>query len=48
MIMVGSFNSKEGNIPIHVDDDDFVTALLSIAGSSQISGESTLYIEKKN
>ena len=47
MIMVGSFNSKEGNIPIHLDDDDFVTALLSVAGSSRISGGSTLYIEKK-
>ena len=26
MIMVGSFNCKEGNIPIHVDDDDFVSS----------------------
>ena len=47
MIMVGSFNSTEGNIPIHVDNDDFITALLSVEGSSKTNGGTTLYIEKK-
>ena len=46
MIMVGSFNYHEGNIPIHVNDDDFITALLSVEGSSKTKGGKTLYIEK--
>ena len=46
MIMVGSFNCSDGNIPIHVDDDDFITALLSVEGSSKTNGGTTLYIEK--
>ena len=47
MIMVGSLNCHEGNIPIHVDDDDFITALLSVEGSSKTKGGKTLYIEKQ-
>ena len=46
MIMVGSFNSDCGRIPIHVDGDDFITALLSVGGSSKIQGGSTFYVEK--
>ena len=47
MIMVGSFNYCKGNIPIHVDDDDFITALFSVEGSSKTHGGTTLYIERK-
>ena len=46
MIMVGSFNSDCSRIPIHVDGDNFITALLSVGGSSEIKGGSTFYVEK--
>ena len=47
MIMVGSFNCNCGQIPIHMDCDDFITALLSVGGSSEIRGGSTFYVEQK-
>ena len=46
MILVGSFNCDSGYIPLHVDKDDYITALLSVSGSSKINGGHTFYVEK--
>ena len=44
MILLGKVGEKEGIIPIHVDEDDHITALLSI-GSHKLVGGDTVYVE---
>ena len=46
MIMFGSFNCDKCVIQFHVDSDDFITALFSVGGSTQINGGSTFYLQK--
>ena len=45
MIIVGHPAAVCGNIPIHLDKDDIITALLSI-GDTDVDGGSTNYYEK--
>ena len=44
MIMVGSPNENSGQIPAHLDNDDHITALVSI-GDNEMYGGSTCYYE---
>ena len=44
MIMVGSPNENQGQIPAHLDHDDYITALVSI-GDNDMYGGSTCYYE---
>ena len=46
MILVGCTNQNEGIIPFHFDDDDYITALLSI-GDTDVNGGDTFYIGNK-
>ena len=45
IILVGNFDDPVGDIPLHLDPEDHITALLSI-GSPTVKGGSTLYYEK--
>ena len=45
MILVGSFNKTEGYIPSHEDDDDYVTALISLGKAQTLVGGETFYFE---
>ena len=45
MILVGSFEVSSGYIPPHIDDDDYVTALVSLGNESTLSGGDTFYAE---
>ena len=45
MIMVGSSHTINGDIPLHLDKDDHITALLSLGSSHIEDGGETLYIE---
>ena len=44
MILVGSCKETIGDIPLHIDTDDHITALLSI-GSHTVKGGGTLYYQ---
>ena len=44
MIIVGSCNETIGDIPLHIDTKDHITALLSIV-SPTVKGGSTLYYQ---
>ena len=46
MILVGSCNDTFGDIPIHLDPEDHITALLSI-GNDTVKGGGTLYYQKE-
>ena len=46
MIIVGCFKSKGGFIPLHLDNDDHVTSLLSLGQDVEESGGRTYYVEK--
>jgi len=46
MILVGSCNDSVGDIPIHLDPEDHITALLSI-GTDTVKGGGTLYYQKE-
>ena len=45
MILVGGFNKTEGSIPSHEDDDDYVTALISLGHTETLVGGDTFYFE---
>jgi hypothetical protein len=47
MIVVGGFDINSGDIPLHVDYEDHITALLSI-GSPTVKGGGTLYYQNLN
>ena len=44
MIIVGSSNENHGQIPAHLDHDDYITALVSI-GDKDMYGGSTCYYD---
>ena len=44
MIVVGSFKSNTGEIPLHLDSGDCVNVLLSLGDNSVIGGE-TIYFD---
>ena len=46
MIIVGCFKSEGGFIPLHLDNDDHVTSLLSLGQDVEESGGRTYYVEK--
>lgn len=45
MILLGKEGENDGIIPLHVNEDDHITALLSI-GSHNLEGGDTVYVEK--
>jgi hypothetical protein len=45
MILVGSFNKTDGYIPSHKDNDDYVTALISLGHTATLVGGDTFYFE---
>ena len=47
MILVGSYDVSSGYIPPHYDDDDYITALVSLGNSRKVSGGDTFYAEVK-
>ena len=47
MIIVGCFKSTEGSIPPYEDNDDHVTALVSLGKTNNLVGGDTFYGEKQ-
>ena len=45
MILVGSFNKTELCVPQHEDDDDYVTALISLGNTETLVCGETFYFE---
>ena len=46
MILVGSSHCCNGHIPLHLDEDGHITALLSLSSSDDVIGGNTFYVEK--
>ena len=46
--MVGSFHTNNGDIPLHLDTDDHITALLSLGPNDIEDGGETVYVEMAN
>ena len=46
MILVGSSHCCNGHIPLHLDENDHITALLSLSSSDVVIGRRTFYVEK--
>ena len=46
MIIVGCFKNKGDFIPLHLDNDDHVTSLLSLGQDVEESGDRTYFVEK--
>ena len=47
MILVGDPNADHGEIPIHTDNDDYITALVSIGTNNIRSGHTNYYETRK-
>ena len=46
MILVGCFKHNHGSIPPHKDDDDHITALVSLGHMNSLKGGDTFYAEE--
>ena len=47
MILIGDPNTDHGEIPIHTDNDDYITALVSIGTNNIRSGHTNYYETRK-
>ena len=47
MIIVGCYKTNGGYIPLHLDNDDHITSLLSLGGGVDKSEGCTFYVQNK-